>query len=196
MSDEDVMVLPNLEETSRTSIQDIGGDPLSRFLAKTSVLIHQIKTRIGVSRKAGLRLKVLISVVLFASLFIFGKVDLGKSVQAALHANAWYLGLAAVAYVCHIVLNAYRWQLLAQAVGFKKPLPEIVQYYYVGMFFNLFLPSTVGGDFSRCYYLSRGSGKYVNAFYSVIADRTAGVAVLFLVAACGIAFGPGGSGLP
>jgi len=148
------------------------------------------------SKSTKLWLKLLISAVMFASLFLFGKVDLSKSWQAALNANLWYLGAAAVIFLSSVVLNAHRWQLLAAAVGLSRPLKELAQYYYVGMFFNLFLPSTVGGDFSRCYYLSKGCGKYKDAFYSVLADRATGIAVLFLMACLGILFGPGGSGLP
>jgi len=141
-------------------------------------------------------LKLLISAGLFASLFLFGKIDLSKTWEAAVNANRWYLSGAVIIFLGSIVLNSHRWQLLASAVGFRRPLRELVQYYYVGMFFNLFLPSTVGGDFSRCYYLSKGTGKYANALYSVLADRALGIAVLFLMASLGLIFGPGGGGLP
>ncbi len=148
------------------------------------------------SKTAKLWLKLLVSAVLFASLFIFGKVDLSKTWEAAVHANRWYLSLGVSIFLASFVLAAHRWQLLAAAVGFKRSLIKLTQYYYVGLFFNLFLPSTVGGDFSRCYYLSKGTGRYASAFYSVMADRALGIAVLFLMATVGILFGPGGSGLP
>jgi glycosyltransferase 2 family protein len=150
----------------------------------------------GLSEATKLKLKLCISLVLFASLFLFGKVDLSESWNAALHANRWYLSLAVVIFLSTVFVNAHRWQLLAGAVGLRKSLMQLVQYCYVGLFFNLFLPSTVGGDFSRCYYISKGTGKYANAFYSVLADRATGIAVLFLMATLGILFGPGGSGLP
>ncbi len=147
------------------------------------------------SEKTKLRLKLLISIVLFASLFLFGKVDLSECWKAALHANKFYLASAAAVFLSSVILNAHRWQLLAAAVGLEKPLLKLVQYCYVGLFFNLFLPSTVGGDFSRCYYLSKGTGKYGRALYSVLADRALGIAVLFLMGTMGLAFGPG-SALP
>ena len=151
---------------------------------------------IKISKSTKLRVKILISLVLFASLFIFGKVDLRKAVEVGLKADKGYLLLAVVLSLASTFLNAHRWQLLAAAVGLEKGLLKLVQFCFVGLFFNLFLPSTVGGDFSRCYYLSKGTGKYVNAFYSVLADRTVGIAVLFLFASVGILVGPGGGGLP
>ncbi|MBI4534160.1 MAG: flippase-like domain-containing protein [Candidatus Melainabacteria bacterium] len=157
---------------------------------------HPSKEPEKMSQTTKLRLKLLISVVLFASLFLFGKVSLAESWEAALNANRWYLSIAVVSFLLSAFVNAHRWQLLAHAVGLRKSIFELVQYCYVGLFFNLFLPSTVGGDFSRCYYLSKGTNKYANAFYSVVADRVVGIAVLFLMASAGILFGPGGSGLP
>ncbi|HEY9787905.1 MAG TPA: lysylphosphatidylglycerol synthase transmembrane domain-containing protein [Candidatus Obscuribacterales bacterium] len=142
------------------------------------------------SKKAKTRLKLIFSLAMFASLFVFGKVDLSKSWEVALKANGWFLLIAAALFLGSTVLNAQRWQMLADAVGLRKPLIQLVQYCYVGLFFNLFLPSTVGGDFSRGYYLSKGTGKYKNAFYSVLADRTVGISVLFLFATLGIILGP------
>ncbi len=146
-----------------------------------------------ISSQTKMRLKIGISVVMFASLFLFGKIDLSKSWEIAMHANLWFLGSAIVLYLCSTLLNAYRWQLLANAVGLRKPFFKLVQFCFVGLFFNLFLPSTVGGDFSRCYYLSKGTGRYGGAAYSVLADRAVGIAVLFMFASLGILLGPGGS---
>lgn len=146
-----------------------------------------------ISNKVKMRLKIGISVVMIASLFLFGKIDLSKSFEIAMHANLWFLGLAVLMYFSSTLLNAYRWQLLANAVGLRKPFFKLVQFCFVGLFFNLFLPSTVGGDFSRCYYLSKGTGRYGGAANSVLADRAVGIAVLFMFASLGILLGPGGS---
>ncbi len=150
----------------------------------------------NISNKTKLRLKVGISVVLFASLFLFGKVDLSKSWEIAMTANGWLIAATACLFLLTTILNAHRWQILAAAVGLHKSLLRLTQLCLVGLFFNLFLPSTVGGDFTRCYYLSKGTGSYSTAFYSVLADRAVGIAVLFLFASTGILLGPGGSGLP
>lgn len=146
-----------------------------------------------ISAQTKTRLKILLSVVMIGSLFLFGKIDLSKSWEIAMHANLWFLGSAIVLFLSTTLFNAYRWQLLANAVGLRKPFMALVQYCFVGLFFNLFLPSTVGGDFSRCYYLSKGTGRYGGALYSVLADRVVGIAVLFLFASLGILLGPGGN---
>ena len=150
----------------------------------------------GLKPSTQLIIKASFSILMFACLFAFGKIDLSKSWQAASAANFKLLFLAAVIFLLSTFLNAYRWQLLSQAVGFQTSFLKLVQYCFMGLFFNLFLPSTVGGDASRCYYLAKGTHKFRTAFYSVFVDRTMGIAVLFLFASLGLLFGPGGRALP
>lgn len=154
----------------------------------------EVRKRIPKSLKV--QLKIGFSIILFASLFMFGKVDLHKTWEALLHTNPWIIGATTTLFLSTIVVQAKRWQAIATKMGFKRSLVDMVRYYYVGMFFNLFLPSTVGGDFTRCYYLSKGEGKYGRAFYSVMADRASGIAVLFLSATLGILLSAESSALP
>ena len=72
-----------------------------------------------------------------------------------LSARFSYIALALVVYLLSQILSAGRWMVLARPLGFEEPFEEIVVYYLIGMFFNLFAPGTVGGDVSRVYYLAR-----------------------------------------
>lgn len=188
--------LKEREETKLSSSRDI--EAVSSHTSCPSVLdrVKALKSRINLSSKAKTRLKLVISLGLFLSLFLFGKVDLSKAWHAALSAHKGYILAATVLFLLSPILNAYRWQILANAVGLCAPLSKITQYVYVGLFFNLFLPSTVGGDFSRSYYLSKGTGKHLHALTSVLVDRASGLAVLLLFASMGLLFGPGGDQLP
>ncbi len=57
---------------------------------------------------------------------------------------------AAVAIVAGgLVLSAMRWRVLLSARGADLPLRRAVRLYFVGYFFNLFLPTSVGGDVVR-----------------------------------------------
>jgi uncharacterized membrane protein YbhN (UPF0104 family) len=159
-------------------------------------LVDSLKARLSLSKKAKTQIKLLLSVLMIGSLFLCGKFDLSKCLHVAAQANPWLLGVAAVVYVLTTFLNAHRWKILAAAVGFHKPVMELAKYCFAGNFFNLMLPSTVGGDFSRCYYLSKGTGRYHHALYSVLADRVVGISVLFAFATGGILFGPGAMGMP
>lgn len=144
-----------------------------------------------------LKIKIVLSILMFLSLPLFLKVDLQRTWAALLQTNPWIIAATAALYVSSVLVMARRWQILARAVGFDKGFGQLTQYCYVGIFFNLFLPSTVGGDFSRCYYLSKGTGRYADAFYSVLADRALGIAVLFFTATVGLLLPlPGAHTLP
>ena len=60
---------------------------------------------------------------------------------------SWQGWLAAVAcYGCAQMVSATRWQRLARPLGFRNRLWEFVSFYFIGNFFNLLLPTSVGGD--------------------------------------------------
>ena len=62
--------------------------------------------------------------------------------------------LAALLYASTQVVSSLRWQWLARPLGFALPLRRYLAFYYVGMFFNLVLPTSVGGDVVRAWYLA------------------------------------------
>jgi len=103
--------------------------------------------------------------------------------------------LGVVLYILGQLLSAYKWKLLAQAVGFQNKLKEYFDYYFVGMFFNLFLPTTVGGDITKCYYLAKGESRKAPAIYSVLAERYTGVIVIVWMATIAL-FSPIGNMVP
>src|SRR5215831_5784715 len=110
------------------------------------------------------------------------RVDLAL-VARTLAGVRWSCWLAAV--LCYAVaqgLSSVRWQALALPLGFRWPLREYISLYFIGTFFNLLLPTSVGGDVARAWYLDAGTGKRWPAFLSVLADRLVGLFVLLVLA--------------
>lgn len=105
---------------------------------------------------------------------------------ARLDASLWLLAL--VLYVLIQVVSSVRWQLMARPLGFGGHGGRYLGYYFIGMFFNLLLPTSVGGDVVRAWYLAGmdgpapATGRRLRAFLSVLADRASGLAVLVAVA--------------
>jgi hypothetical protein len=82
-------------------------------------------------------------------------------------------------------LSALRWWLVAREAGLAGSRNDLLRYYAIGMFFNLFGPGTLGGDAMRAHYLSGGSGRWIAAAYTVLFERLCGLvmlAVLLLLA--------------
>jgi uncharacterized membrane protein YbhN (UPF0104 family) len=107
---------------------------------------------------------------------------------AALRVEYW---LAAVALLALTQLvSALRWELFARELRFTRTRRELVGMYFIGMFFNLMLPTAVGGDVVRAWYLDRGSGRKLAALASVFLDRLNGLLVLIALACTALVFSP------
>lgn len=89
-------------------------------------------------------------------------------------------------YLLSQVLSAYKWQVLSRPLGFLQPFRAYAAYYFAGMYFNLFAPSTVAGDFGRSVLLAAGRERLPLAVQSVVADRVSGLVMLFWVGAIGV----------
>ena len=59
---------------------------------------------------------------------------------------------------------------------------------FVGLFFNLFFPSAVGGDVAKAYYAYKHSGKKIAATTAVLLDRLMGFVALILMAIIALFF--------
>lgn len=131
--------------------------------------------------------KLALSVALLA--LLFSRTDLSE-LRVALFASqpGWVL-VAFVGYLISQVISAYRWNLLARPLGFTEPFGRYFHYYFVGMYWNLFAPSTVAGDIGRSILLARGRRRAL-AFTSVVADRGIGLVALVWVGALAILLVP------
>lgn len=79
-------------------------------------------------------------------------------------------------------LSSYRWRILGRALGFYHPWWRYLQLYYVGLFFNLFLPTSMGGDVVRALNLAAEPGRRLAAGWSVVSDRLSGLVALVMLA--------------
>ncbi|MGH1426315.1 MAG: lysylphosphatidylglycerol synthase transmembrane domain-containing protein [Arenicella sp.] len=77
--------------------------------------------------------------------------------------------------------SAIKWWMLANAGGLKIGLLRTWAYYMVGMFYNLIMPTSVGGDVVRAYELGKYSNNQAMSLASVFVERYTGVVVLLLL---------------
>jgi len=70
------------------------------------------------------------------------------------------------------VLNALRWRWLLSVLVSRLPsLARLMTLVMVGMFFNFFLPSTVGGDVVRAELVRKSVGGRTHAYMSILVGR-------------------------
>jgi uncharacterized protein (TIRG00374 family) len=97
-------------------------------------------------------------------------------------ANYWYLLLALILFIVAIVTNAVKWYILLKAQKILVPFAALVNYTFVGFFFNNFLPANVGGDLMRGFGLARYTERSAEAAVSVIVDRIIGLLAFMFTA--------------
>lgn len=118
-------------------------------------------------------LKVTISIGLIV--WAFAKID-PKTVGAQLAtANLWLFLAALALFEVAILVNGLKWQVLLRAQGVRVPFRAVLQFQFVGFFFNNFLPANVGGDVVRGYGLARYTDRTADAAVSVVVDRIVGL---------------------
>ncbi|CAG1066652.1 hypothetical protein BAC1_02274 [uncultured bacterium] len=93
----------------------------------------------------------------------------------------------AVVFVAFLIIfnqsvSSYRWSVIL-----KKDMDvsylRLLSIYFVGMFFNNFLPTMVGGDVVKGYYLYKYSRKGDIALASIFMDRYSGFTALMVITA-------------
>jgi hypothetical protein len=94
---------------------------------------------------------------------------------------AGFLGCVAL-YLVGYLISVVRWQRLLAAETIHVPFPRLVLIYFEGAFFNLFLPTLIGGDIVRGYAIYKLTGGHAAALASILMDRLSGFAALMIIA--------------
>jgi glycosyltransferase 2 family protein len=131
-------------------------------------------------RHVWLAAQVLVTIVLLGLLARGLDVPAFKRLFAQL--PLWFYALSLALILAGQVLYAWRWRLLLIASGVHVSFAVVVRQYFIGIFVNNFLPSTIGGDIAKVYLLGRDHG-YRPVTASVLLDRLLGVGLLAVLAA-------------
>ncbi len=94
---------------------------------------------------------------------------------------AFYFG-SLLAIAAGQLLYAMRWRLVLAGIGVRVTYGEVLRQYFIGLFFSNVMPTAVGGDAAKVYYLGRRAG-YVEIGASVFLDRFLGFLWLAVIGA-------------
>jgi uncharacterized protein (TIRG00374 family) len=84
------------------------------------------------------------------------------------------------------LVSSLKWQLFLQAKSIRVGFLYLYRLYFVGHFFNHFMPSNVGGDLVRIYELKMRTNDFSVAAASVFMERMTGLAALLAFAGVAI----------
>jgi len=125
-------------------------------------------------------LKLAVTAALYVA--VVYKIDLATIWARLQTAHLEWVALGVVAYAGGQLLSAWRWWLLLRPVNLAVPYLRMVAFYFIGMFFNIFLPTIVGGDAVKAILLARETGAPARATMSVFMERNVGLFALLTIA--------------
>jgi uncharacterized protein (TIRG00374 family) len=94
-------------------------------------------------------------------------------------------GLLALGTTVFLLANAvsvFKWRIILRAQQVETPFLYLTTLFYIGLFFNNFLPTSFGGDVVKAYKLSKTTGRAVEAASSVVMDRATSILAMLLMA--------------
>jgi len=117
---------------------------------------------------------------------LFSKQGQANLVSLFKGANILYLLASIGLGVIVNMVSSFKWYCLTRSQDMNASFGRIFAYYVVGQFYNLFLPTSVGGDVVRSYELGKFTGRQADSLASVFVERYTGVLTLLAVAAIAV----------
>lgn len=121
--------------------------------------------------------------------FLFFKINFSQVITAITGCRKDIFLLALLLFFSTYYLGLLRWRMLLHALDLKPPFKRIVTAFSGGLFFNLTLPSTIGGDVARVYSLFSHTGEGSKVAATVILDRLSGFLALTCIAIVSLLIG-------
>lgn len=120
--------------------------------------------------------KAVVSVGLLA--FLFRRIPIDQFVTTARDVRLEWLAAAWLVLFASNLLGAWQWNRLLQVVEIRIPFWKVCTYYFVGLFFNNFLPAGIGMDIARVADSSRHGPTKTAALSAVLMDRLIGMVAM------------------
>lgn len=98
------------------------------------------------------------------------------------------LGLAAAFMFFALFMMTIRWHILLKRYKAEYPVHHLFGYYLIGLFFNNFLPTSIGGDIYRIYKVSDDTRGRTVGFATVVTERMMGIAATLFLAIVALYF--------
>jgi uncharacterized protein (TIRG00374 family) len=92
----------------------------------------------------------------------------------------WPVAAFFVLMLLNTMLSSWKWQILLKADNINVPYRTLLSSYMSATFFNMFLPSSIGGDVYRIAHIGRYSDRRTHSAASVFADRLSGFFIVIV----------------
>ena len=130
--------------------------------------------------------KVLVSAALLV--IVSRNVDFDELANIVGRIQFWAIATVLILMASQTCVQGARWRFVIAAISGPMPLGRIMRLTFVGVFFNQVLPTSLGGDAVRTWYLHRDGVRLLSAFNSILVERVWGVAALSVMVFAGMVY--------
>ncbi len=120
--------------------------------------------------------------------WLFSRIDYKHTWAAVKEADPAYLLMAFLIFFSTCAVILWRWIIFLKALNLKFDRLNAARWFFIGQFFNLFLPTSVGGDVIKAFGIASQTGNKPKVFASIVLDRLTGMVGIVLVASVSFFF--------
>jgi len=128
-----------------------------------------------------LSLKILVSGILLGYIFVTN--DFSKISELISKAQINYLLISILFILINYIFSSIRWYYLL--IEKRPPILYMIKLYFVGSFFNNFLPTSIGGDAYKIFKLGEKLESKTDAFTATFLERFLGMFALVIISLYG-----------
>lgn len=131
--------------------------------------------------------KFVISIVLMIGLVVY--VGGSEVLNVFLSLDWFYIALLVLMSWVLIYVSCLKWQLFIKHQNKQVSVFYLMRLYTIAYFFNIFAPSSLGGDALRSYKLGKFLGSQADAFAATFLERVTGVIAMCSMGLLALLFG-------
>lgn len=113
--------------------------------------------------------------------FLFKSVSWSIVLQKLQYLDDGEVVIGLIVGLIGVILSAYQWQSLLDSEGIHIDLRRLINLYLIGISFNHFLPTGMGGDVIKAYYVGKESRNAAGSVSAVIMSRITGFVGMLIV---------------
>jgi len=120
--------------------------------------------------------------------YVLKDADLQSILRTVSNSNLLLILLALISFSLYQVLYSYNWRNVLATLSGRIGYLELTRIHMIGLFYNLFLPTSMGGDVAKIYYLSKKVNDKIMAIKSVVLLRGTGLVTNLAILAVAVVF--------
>lgn len=128
------------------------------------------------------RIAVVVGGIIWAILWVSRGQRWENLAKIFLRLNLWVFAATLGIFVAAQLIIALRWWLLLRSQSAFMSFWTLVKLHFLGLFYNNFMPGSVGGDLLRAWYVTKHTDERFKAALSVFVDRVIGLLGTLIIA--------------